>query len=126
MLTERGGGSFANVLARGGSLSSSVQRMLPPDFLERTTHNLTDEVELEVVWGSSWMIPLVRNERGDVFFEKQKWCEFVDDNCLTQANFVVFEHKRDNYLFVIIFGEDGTQIMENPIRSCCTSPADSP
>ncbi|KFK38238.1 hypothetical protein AALP_AA3G087100 [Arabis alpina] len=120
MLTERGGGGFAR------DLSSNFLRKLPQDFLERTVHNLGDEVELKMVWGSSWMIPLVRNERGDVFFEKQKWCEFVDDNYITQDHFLAFKHVRDNYLCVIIFDENGIEIMEAPQpRSCCTSPGDS-
>ncbi|KFK24458.1 hypothetical protein AALP_AAs46367U000100, partial [Arabis alpina] len=64
MLTERGGGGFAIRLTGARDLSSNFLRKLPQDFLERTVHNLGDEVELKMVWGSSWMIPLVRNERG--------------------------------------------------------------
>ncbi|VVB01392.1 unnamed protein product [Arabis nemorensis] len=126
MFTERGGGGFAKFPTGAGDFSSNFMRKFPRDFLERTIHNLSDEVELKVLWGSSWMIPLVRNERGDVFFEKQKWCEFVDDNYLTQDNALVFTHERDNYLDVTIFNEDGIQIIEAPQpRSCCTSPGDS-
>ncbi|CAL1408669.1 unnamed protein product [Linum trigynum] len=114
------GSRFVRILLQE-DIDQDKNMLIPKKYSDEHCYGLPSMVTLELPNGDAWLVQLVRDDKGRVWFKKG-WQQFSRHYCFKHGDFLVFERQGTSRFLVLVFERSAAEIDYSKFPVDCSCP----